>query len=230
MRTKIHFVLFCFLVVSPVVHGEEQTLMKREEVVRLFGRSVEMNSPKERENFRILQDAGERAYPALAEVLLSDSDPDAISNVVPIFLQSKGDKTIPLRAMMEFVELHINDDPINQEINSVIRGIGALGGAKEAEFLKGLPQPTEVLVQHVIEDNYEKIEKRLVAEDRRLKSIERRVRRGVEDSLGGPAILSEAKSKESSSSTTPQFKWQLLVGAIAVFIVCLFYLLRKRIA
>lgn len=203
--------------------------MTKEQVVRLFGRSIEFDAPQERENFRILRDAGASAYPAMAEVLLSSSDPDAIRNIIPIFVQSEGDKTIPLRAMTQFVDLHINDDPINQEINSVIRGIGELGGGREAAFLNKLSRPEDPLVRNSIEYNIGKIEKRLAAESRRTTSIEKRGQRDIDGSLHDSRFQSELKSESPIFSNMLPFQWQFGVGMIVVLIFGAFYFLRKRI-
>ncbi|RYD21487.1 MAG: hypothetical protein EOP88_11210 [Verrucomicrobiaceae bacterium] len=94
------------------------------------GASAESNAGKE---WQALLDAGERAYPALADELVKTGDAEVVSVISQIFTQSSGDKTLPLQAMRTCVELNARETPALAL--PVIRAWVTLGGAAEMECL-----------------------------------------------------------------------------------------------
>ena len=142
--------------------------MTPEEVIPLLAHSIEMNSSAELENYKILCEAGERAFPAMAKILLDGKEPDVIRSIIPFFVDTKGDKTIPLQAMSKYVEMHARNPSVNQEICSLFIAFGDIGGANEVTFLKQYLDVKDPIIRASIEGNIERIEKRLNPEKPRI--------------------------------------------------------------
>ena len=169
------FGLIFFLSISCM--GDEEKILTREEAVRMLPYSVEGDAPGEHETFLRLVEIGESAYPALAEELLETNDSSKIASIVGVFVSSKGDKTMPLQAMIRFVELHGREYPTYPGLRAVLGGIGNLGGEPEKLFLRQYLDVKEPVDRHVVEDSIKLIDKRQEAMKREAVANERREHR-----------------------------------------------------
>ncbi len=215
MQSKAVAIIFLVGAFSGHCRAAEHTMTK-EEVFRLFSYSVERNSPEEFNNFLTLRDAGERAYPALAELLAEAEDPATVSNIVPVFVQSKGDKTVPLNALNKYIEHQGSKTPTKGGLFMVVRALGALGGAKEAATLRGLNDHGDILLRNAVEHSLDRIEKRLKASERRTAAMARKRDRTIGAS---PEMTERRKSppgEEKAVTTAFCSYWQWLLGGIIV--------------
>ena len=223
---RLSILLYFFILASPCC-AQDQHPMTREEVIPLLAHSIEMDSPKEIENYRILTEAGERAYPAMAEVLLAGSEPDVIRSIIPFFVNSKGDKTIPLQAMSKYVEMHARETPINQELCVVFMALGKLGGVNEAALLRKFVDLEDPVVRNSVEDNLKIIDKRLAAEKRRAAAIERTDNRKADEFAGNSTVQTDSKDRGSSPTASFLSYWRWLFGGSIVLLAAGYFLLRK---
>jgi hypothetical protein len=83
--------------------------------------------------WQLLLDAGERAFPTLADELVKTGDPEVVDVISQIFTQSSGDKRLPLQAMRTVLELNAWENPAIAR--PVIHALMTLGGAAEMECL-----------------------------------------------------------------------------------------------
>ncbi len=212
-KAVVAFVLYVFY--GFPCQCKETKLMTKEEVLRLFSYSIESNSPGEFENFLTLRDAGEAAYPALAGLLNETEDPAVVNNIIPIFVQSRGNKTIPLQAMNAYLDANGSKIPTTGEVFSVVMALGDLGGAKEVGTLRRLDDHGNILLRHAVEHSLEQIEKRLKASERMAAAM---VRKRDQTTGASPEMTERRKSVgvEKAVPTALRSYWQWLLGGIIV--------------
>jgi len=78
--------------------GPSQPVSKQE-VSKLLPRGVDMLDPTEVADYSRLVNLGDRAYPALVELLVEEQNYIIISRILGVFVESKGDKTAPIQAI-----------------------------------------------------------------------------------------------------------------------------------
>ena len=229
MQSKISLILVFILIILFSGYCNSEPLMSEDEVSKLFGRSLEMNTPEEIEKFRVLCEAGERAYPALAEVLLDDkSDSDRISNVISVFIQSKGDKTIPLKAMSRYIELRVAEKNMNQDICEVFAALGAIGDVDEARILRKFLDWDDPLIRNSAEGNLKIIEKRLEADKRRASSRVRPGNSKVDEITRGADNETIDPNRRNMVLALGQPYWKWVFGGIMVLIVFVLFRLSTK--
>ncbi len=220
MQSKKSFIIICIFFIPLLGYCNSENLMSKEDVSKLFGRSLEMNTPEELEKFRILCEAGESAYKALAEVLLDDkSDPDIIGNVISVFIQSKGDKTIPLQAMSRYIELRAAEENMNQDICEVFAAFGAIGGVDEAKILRGFLISDDPLIRNSAEGNLKIIEERLEVDRRRANSRARPGSSKIDEISHGADNETINPNQRNKVLAAGEPYWIWVFGGIAILVV-----------
>lgn len=165
MRNNFIRTLILSLVLPFTCAGSEVVPLSREEMIGILRENMGCDYPGSGdhaafERYKDLLKAGEASYPALAEELLSSSDDDLIRAILSVFKQSKGDKTIPRRAMRKFIERHGRDNSSSGAVYAVTMALGVIGGAEDADLLKEYLDVKDVLQRHNVENSIERIEKR----------------------------------------------------------------------
>jgi len=232
MHIKLIQIFSLFLIASSPCLGEEKRILTRQEAVKMLPYSIEGNAPGEYETFLKLTDFGELAYPALVEELLDPQGSSRVASIVGVFVSSKGNKTLPLRAMVRFVEMHGRDVPTFPGLQAVIRGIGQLGGENEKGFLRQYLDVEDGLVRHVVEDSMALIEKRQEAMKREATSRERRELRNANATDAGKTESATVSEKYGGGINTNSNKAGLLAVVLCVVVVILVFirkLYHKRI-
>ncbi len=128
------YALVIFSVNAPI------TLMSAEDessIVELLPRGMDMIDETAAANYRRLVAMGEKAYPALAKELLRTTDATVAGRIISIFVESKGDKTIPRNALRQFYR---EREAVFQDRNRVrmmiAGGLGKVGERKDAALLQ----------------------------------------------------------------------------------------------
>jgi len=89
---------------------DNKAKMSKEQILDLLHRVGDMRSEKEMQNFKRLLEMGENVYPVLSEKLFDAGEPYSpaeeyfTNRIMIIFIESKGDKTIPLKAVRKFIK------------------------------------------------------------------------------------------------------------------------------
>lgn len=229
-NSYIPVVILALMYILPC-QAEEQKALTREEVARMLPYSTEGDAPGEYDNFLRLIDVGEPAYPALVEEMLQTKDSSKVSNIAAVFVRSKGDKTIPLQAMTQFVQLHGKEVPSYPGIEAVIRAMGALGGEKEAQLLRELLDLDNVLVRHVVEDSIKLIDKRQENMQREASSRDRHDRRNGEIAIEAQREADNKLGKHTgilSNSRTNRAIRMIMVPSLVAVVLTLIGLLYWR--
>ena len=214
------FVFFLFLVSCK---GAETPQMTKDEVIGSFYYSVDEPTPEEFKNYLKLLDAGEAAYPALVEILSETNDRGMVSNIITVFIQSKGNKTIPLQAMTQYLELHAREESAQGEVRDVAIAFGKLGGPHEAIALRKLLDTDVVLTRDAVEAALEKIETRQKAGERQAAS-QKRSKERRERSASRTTGTDQGKPFENVSQPgTSRSYWRWLLGGallLAALVSC----------
>ena len=205
------FVFFLFLVSCK---GAETPQMTKDEVIGSFYYSVDEQTPEEFKNYLKLLDAGEAAYPALVEILSETNDRGMVSNIITVFIQSKGNKTIPLQAMTQYLELHAREESAQGEVRYAVSALGDLGGSQEAIALRKLLDTDVVLTRDAVEAALEKIETRQKAGERQAASQRRsKGRKEQQVSQVTGTDHGEASERMSKSGFFRSY-WRWLLGIV----------------
>lgn len=195
--------------------------MSKEEVLKLMlPMGFERDSPGEQERMMALRNAGDAAYPALAEIFLENDKGDIAGEVVSVFTHSKGDKTIPLHTLREYIRIHRYDEPPPPPVEDAVFGLGALGKDEEdATLLRDLLNVDSLLLRHTVEFSLNQMETRIKNAERDAKTNNRRSER---TSHGNPRKEADGNGSFSLKLLNTTFEhslWPwLIVCALAVAI------------
>ena len=211
--------------------GGEVAPLSREEIVGILRENMGADYPgslshSSFERYKSLLRAGETAYPALAEELLSTSDTELISGIVSVFEQSKGDKTIPRRAMRKFVELHGRDNSSSGSVYAVTMALGAIGGTEDADLLRKYLDLEDVLQRHNVENSIERIEKRERELKRQAEFEERSKDRRNEPKTKPGGRQAEGNDENQRRGTGLLITW-IVTAAIVLFVATMWLRSRK---
>jgi len=218
---------FAALMISSACQGGEIVAMTREEVVRDLSNCIGIDDDAESfDKYKALLNKGEATYPGLAEELQQTKDSMMVGAITAVFVQSKGDKRIPLRAMTKYLEIHANDVPI-VGVDDIVIALGSLGGPKEADVLRDLLSRKDGQGRDAAESSLKKIEERQRAEARRANPPARIDGRGGKDVPHVPANEGQTNRERSDSVTLLCSNWQWIIGGMLVFIA---YLIFRRSA
>ena len=214
MQNRLPIAFFAFFLFLVPCKGSEVTPMTKEEVLKLFDYSIDSQSPETINDFLKLRDAGEAAFPALAEILLETNDNREVWNIIAVFIQSKGNKTIPLRAMTQYLELHAREESAQGEVRYAVSALGDLGGSQEAIALRKLLDTDVVLTRDAVEAALEKIETRQKAGERQAASQRRsKGRKEQQVSQVTGTDHGEASERMSKSGFFRTY-WRWLLGIV----------------
>lgn len=140
---KFLWLLFAFAIFSgaiKVMSAEDESA----EIVALLPRGMCIIDETVAANYRRLVAMGEKAYPALARELLQTTDATVAGGIIGMFVESKGDKTIPRVAIRRFYQdrtAAFHDQ--NRVRIMVANSLGDIGERQDAALLQQmLSDPT----------------------------------------------------------------------------------------
>ncbi len=223
MQNKTIATYIIILLFSSLAKGDEKKLMSKEEALQLLlPHSIEGNSPGEFERFLTLRDAGESAYPALVEVYFQTKDIMITGAIAAIFIQSKGDKTIPVQALRNYVTIHGKEIPLGVGIPDAVMVLGRLGGEKEALVLRELLPMDDVLMRHSVENGIKQIETRQRTAERQAATRVRPNNKELYMSSKEEGRISKILTKNEFISVFYLY-WKWLCGGLLIVAVFFFF-------
>lgn len=192
--------------------------LPRDLVASMLDDAMEHEGPEGHAKYLVLRDAGEAAYPALSEILLESKDAATAGAVMAVFLQTEGDKRLPLQAMMKYLHLHVRENPVSGGVHFVLQALYKLGGKEEADGLRQFLDLEDPRAREAVQAAVDKITAREAAGGRRGKTP------------GDPAGTGSGgqPSNLSGSAGTRSFLSLPLVAAMALGAVILWLLSRRR--
>ncbi len=116
-RRVLHFFLCLVISVLPIpVFGESSDSQEIKTLMETVMFLDDLDDSDAIEKQRKLISFGELAYPVFAELMDKTSDPVAISRILEVFIESKGDKTAAVNAVKKLLNRE-NTGPNNTRIN-----------------------------------------------------------------------------------------------------------------
>ena len=93
-------------------------------------------SEKELLNYETLLHLSDKAYPALCQEMLSANDEHKIGLIISVFIESKGDKTVPLAAIRKLAIKRTGSSKEDVEMRViVVQALGKIGKPEDAGYL-----------------------------------------------------------------------------------------------
>lgn len=129
--------LCLFSIFSPLFAEERDMLeITTNDIARLLPTGPDMEDQNDLARYQQLISMGEKAYPALAEMLNGTTDSIVISRILAIFVQSKGDKAIAISSAKQLLARKFNSVRDEAEIRTpVARLLGEIGSADDAAII-----------------------------------------------------------------------------------------------
>lgn len=126
----------CFLTGASPHFAFSQTMNDNKTILELLPRGIDMVDEAEARNYEQIIKMGESAYPALCHELLATKDDIIVGRILSIFIESKGDKTLPLTAIRKLAS--IRTGPSKQDTDMrviVVQALGKMGKPEDAKYL-----------------------------------------------------------------------------------------------
>lgn len=132
-------VFICAYLEIGTVLGIAQQSVTDEEVARLLPRTPYAMEGEEISNYKKLVAIGPAAYPSLIEELIKTDDFVVAARIMGIFVESKGDKALPIDAIKNLITKWSGTSQIDVIIAAnAVEAIGEIGSQKDSDFLTEL--------------------------------------------------------------------------------------------
>ena len=146
------FVSFCAIMLfcMPVQaqSSPQGTKMNNEEIIALLPRGTDMLDEKDVQRYEQLVKMGATAYPALSSELLNTTDEITASRIISIFVESKGDKTVPRETIRKLVSKWDSSTRHGKAIREVsAEALGKIGTKEDVSVLFSLLDDKDKSVQ-----------------------------------------------------------------------------------
>lgn len=137
----------CSFIHVGAASGDAGEALTRRDVLSLLPKGIDMEDKAEIEKYQRLLDLGEKAYPALAQLLDETNDPLLAGRILAVFVDSSGDKEVPVVAIKKFLAKIPGDDDEAVIVRLLaVRALGRVGSVDDRDA-----------VYELLEDSNEKV-------------------------------------------------------------------------
>lgn len=170
MKTKLAtLVAFCclsFAMFAQTVEDQKAEIQLKNRVQALldaYAGADDLMDEKLLQKRAELEALGEKAYPALCEILRTNDEPMYLSSVIDVFLRSEGDKKGPLKAVRDLLKTR-RDSKYSPAHRAALKLLAENGAAEDILLVAEYAKSADLVTKTIAGKSKAMIEKRIAAQ------------------------------------------------------------------